>query len=239
MIDDNNTRYFNGFWAILFIFLSFNLIPIPIALLISTFGEWVYQNPILVDMNYLGEVNMHPIADNLTSILSMTVLILFILWRMKLRNISFDSLGSLRLKRNDLFLGTLFLFLFVVLEEIYMWLLGIEMPKGFIDFMLSEPLILGLISVIIIAPIAEEFIFRGFLYSQLKITKLGPWGAVTISSLLWTIIHFQYEPLILIILFIFGIFLGYIRMAYNSLSLPIALHAINNSFAFVMAYFLS
>ena len=239
MIDDNNTRYFNGWWAILFLILSFNLIPIPIALSISTLGAWVYQNPILVDMNYLGEVNMHPIADNLTSILTMIVLVSFILWRMKVRNISFDTLGSFHMKRNDLFLGTLFLFLFIVLEEIYMWLLGIEMPKGFIDFMLSEPLILGLISVIIIAPIAEEFIFRGFLYSQLKLTKLGPWGAVTISSLLWTIIHFQYEPLILIILFIFGIFLGYIRMAYNSLSLPIALHAINNSFAFVMTYFLS
>ena len=239
MIDDNNTRYFNGWWAILFLVLSFNLIPIPIALSISTLGAWVYQNPILVDMNYLGEVNMHPIADNLTSILTMIVLISFILWRMKVRNISFDTLGSFHMKRNDLFLGTLFLFFFIGLEEIYMWLLGIEIPKGFIDFMLSEPLILGLISVIIIAPIAEEFIFRGFLYSQLKITKLGSWGAVTVSSLLWTVIHFQYEPLILVILFIFGIFLGYIRMAYSSLVLPIALHAINNSFAFMMAYFLS
>ena len=239
MIDDNNTRYFNGWWAILFLILSFNLIPIPIALSISTLGAWVYQNPILVDMNYLGEVNMHPIADNLTSILTMIVLVSFILWRMKVRNISFASLGSFSLKRNDLYLGTLFLFLFIGLEEIYMWLLGIEIPKGFIDFMLSEPLILGLISVIIIAPIAEEFIFRGFLYSQLKITKLGSWGAVTVSSLLWTVIHFQYEPLILVILFIFGIFLGYIRMAYSSLVLPIALHAINNSFAFMMAYFLS
>ena len=213
MIDDNNTRYFNGWWAILFLILSFNLIPIPIALLINTLGAWVYQNPILVDMNYLGEVNMHPIADNLTSILTMIVLISFILWRMKVRNISFDTLGSFHLKRNDLFLGTLFLFLFIGLEEIYMKLLGIEMPKGFIDFMLSEPLILGLISVIIIAPIAEEFIFRGFLYSQLKITKLGSWGAVTVSSLLWTVIHFQYELLILVILFIFWIFLGYIRMS--------------------------
>jgi membrane protease YdiL (CAAX protease family) len=239
MIDDNNTRYFNGWWAILFLILSFNLIPIPIALSISTLGAWVYQNPILVDMNYLGEVNMHPIADNLTSILTMIVLVSFILWRMKVRNISFDTLGSFHMKRNDLFLGTLFLFFFIGLEEIYMLLLGIEMPKGFIDFMLSEPLILGLISVIIIAPIAEEFIFRGFLYSQLKITKLGSWGAVTVSSLLWTVIHFQYEPLILVILFIFGIFLGYIRMAYSSLVLPIALHAINNSFAFMMAYFLS
>ena len=239
MIDHNNTRYFNGWWAILFLILSFNLIPIPIALSISTLGAWVYQNPILVDMNYLGEVNMHPIADNLTSILTMIVLVSFILWRMKVRNISFASLGSFSLKRNDLFLGTLFLFLFIGLEEIYMWLLGIEIPKGFIDFMLSEPLILGLISVIIIAPIAEEFIFRGFLYSQLKITKLGSWGAVAVSSLLWTVIHFQYEPLILVILFIFGIFLGYIRMAYSSLVLPIALHAINNTFAFMMAYFLS
>ena len=239
MIDDNNTRYFNGWWAILFLILSFNLIPIPIALSISTLGAWVYQNPILVDMNYLGEVNMHPIADNLTSILTMIVLVSFILWRMKVRNISFDTLGSFHMKRNDLFLGTLFLFFFIGLEEIYMLLLGIEMPKGFIDFMLSEPLILGLISVIIIAPIAEEFIFRGFLYSQLKITKLGSWGAVTVSSLLWTVIHLQYEPLILVILFIFGIFLGYIRMAYSSLVLPIALHAINNTFAFMMAYFLS
>ena len=101
----------------------------------------------------------------------------------------------------------------------------------------SDPIVLGLISVIIIAPIAEEFLFRGFLFSQLKRTQLGGWGAVTLSSFLWTIIHFQYEPLILLVLFIFGIFLGYIRMAYNSLSLPIVLHAINNTFAFGMAYF--
>jgi len=118
-----------------------------------------------------------------------------------------------------------------------MWILDIEMPEGFIIFMLSEPIILGLISVVIIAPIAEEFLFRGFLYSQLKRTTLGGWGAVTLSSFLWTIIHFQYELLILFVLFIFGIFLGYIRMAYKSLSLPIILHAINNAFAFAIAYF--
>ena len=36
------------------------------------------------------------------------------------------------------------------------------MPEGFITFMLSDPIILGLISVVIIAPLAEEFLFRGF-----------------------------------------------------------------------------
>ena len=237
MTKENSPRYFSAWWAILFIFLAFNLIPIPFAFLISTLGDWVYQNPVEVNMNYLGDITMHPIADNLTSIFSMTALVVFIIWRMNKRNIDLVELGSLDLKKKDIFYGTLFLAIFIGLEEIYMWVLSLEMPEGFITFMLSEPIILSLISVIIIAPIAEEFLFRGFLYSQLKRTKLGPWGAITLSSLLWTVIHFQYEILILLVLFVFGIFLGYLRMAYNSLSLPIILHAINNAFAFFLIYF--
>ena len=82
MTNENSSRYFSAWWAILFIFLAFNLIPIPFALLITTLGDWVYQNPVVVNMNYLGDITMHPIADNLTSILSMTALVLFIIWRM-------------------------------------------------------------------------------------------------------------------------------------------------------------
>ncbi len=237
MIEENLTRYFSAWWAILFVFLAFNLIPVPFAFLIGSLGDWVYQNPVMVDMNYLGQVTLHPIADNLTSIFSMAALILFITWRMKKRNIDLAELGSLDLKKRDIFFGTIMLAFFIALEELYMWVLGIEMPEGFITFMLSDPIILGLISVVIIAPIAEEFLFRGFLYSQLKRTKLGPWGAITISSLLWTVIHFQYEILILVFVFIFGLFLGYMRMAYRSLSLPIILHGLNNTFAFFMIYF--
>ena len=237
MTTDNSTQYFSAWWAILFVFLTFNLIPVPFALLVGSLGEWVYQNPVLVDMNYLGEVKLHPIADNLTPIFSMTALVAFIVWRMKKRNIDLNDLGSLSINNRDIFYGTLMLFAFIALEEIYMWALDIEMPEGFVTFMLSDPIILGLISVIIVAPISEEFLFRGFLFSQLNRTHLGGWGAVTLSSFLWTIIHFQYETLILLVLFIFGIFLGYIRMAYNSLSLPIILHAINNTIAFGMAYF--
>ena len=236
-MENQDTRNFSGWWSILFIFLSFNLIPIPFALIINLLGDWVYQNPVMVDMGYMGELPMHPIADNLTSILSMVALILFVLWRMKKRNISTNDLGSLTVRKKDVIFGTLFLALFIALEELYMWILGIEMPIGFIEFMLSKPIILGLIATVVIAPVVEEFIFRGFLYSQLSPTKLGPWGAITLSSLLWTVIHFQYEPKILLILFIFGLFLGYVRMAYRSLSLPIILHATNNIFAFGMAYY--
>jgi membrane protease YdiL (CAAX protease family) len=237
MKDLKDIKYFSSWWAILFIFLSFNLIPIPFTFIINSLGNWVYQNPVMVDMSYLGIVSMHPIADNLISIFSMSALVIFILWRMNVRNIPYPDLGLLSFSKKDLYLSVFILVIFIALEEVYMLMLDIEMPQGFIDFMLSEPIILSLISVLIIAPIAEEFIFRGFLFSQLSRTRLGAWGAVSISSFLWTIIHFQYEFKILLILFIFGIFLGYIRMAYNSLGLPIAIHAINNLVAFLIAYY--
>ena len=99
MTEDSSTKYFSAWWAVLFVFLAFNLIPIPFTLLIGSLGDWVYQNPVLVDMNYLGQVQLHPIADNLTSIFSMTALIAFILWRMKKRNIDFNDLGSLDIKQ--------------------------------------------------------------------------------------------------------------------------------------------
>ena len=237
MKDLKDIKYFSSWWAILFILLSFNLIPIPFAFIINSLGNWVYQNPVMVDMSYLGIVTMHPIADNLISIFSMSALVIFILWRMNARNIPYSDLGLLRFSKKDIYFSVFILAIFIALEEVYMLMLDIEMPQGFIDFMLSDPIILSLISVLIIAPIAEEFIFRGFLFSQLSRTRLGAWGALSISSFLWTIIHFQYEFKILLILFIFGIFLGYIRMAYNSLGLPIAIHAINNLVAFLVAYY--
>ena len=102
-MNDNSVRYFSGWWAILFVFLSFNLIPIPFAILVNTLGDWVYLNPVVVDMNYLGEITMHPVADNLVSILSMTALLLFVLWRSTVRNIPISDFGSLVLQRKDLF----------------------------------------------------------------------------------------------------------------------------------------
>jgi len=37
MINENETKNFSGWWAILFIFLTFNIAPIPFALSIGLF----------------------------------------------------------------------------------------------------------------------------------------------------------------------------------------------------------
>ena len=232
-----NHKYYNPLWAIFFVVLTFEISTLPALYLLDALGGWVYQNPITVNMAYIGSVEMYPIRDNLVGFFAMPVAIFFILWRMKKRKIPLSELGSLEIQTKPLFLSIFLLAAFLLLEEFYFYVLGIEMPESFIEFMLAEPILLGFISVVVVAPIIEEFLFRGFLYSQLRRSFLKDWGAVAVSSLVWTAIHFQYEVGILFFLFLFGLFLGYFRIKYNSLLIPVALHALNNLIAFILTIY--
>ena len=232
-----NHKYYNPLWAIFFVVLTFEISTLPALYLLDALGGWVYQNPITVNMAYIGSVEMYPIRDNLVGFFAMPVAIFFILWRMKKRKIPLSELGSLEIQRKPLFLSIFLLAAFLLLEEFYFYVLGIEMPESFIEFMLAEPILLGFISVVVVAPIIEEFLFRGFLYSQLRRSFLRDWGAIAVSSLVWTAIHFQYEVGILFFLFLFGLFLGYFRIKYNSLLIPVALHALNNLIAFILTIY--
>ena len=231
-----NHKYFNPLWAIFFVLLTFEVSTLPPLYLLDALGSWVYQNPITVNMTYIGAVEMYPIRDNLVGFFAMPIAIFFILWRMKKRKIPLSELGSLEIQRKPLFLSIFLLAAFLLLEELYFYVLGIEMPESFIEFMLAEP-IFSFISVVLVAPVIEEFLFRGFLYSQLRRSFLKDWGAIVVSSLVWTAIHFQYEIGILFFLFLFGLFLGYFRIKYNSLLIPIALHAINNLLSFLLVIY--
>ena len=237
MSSPENHKYYNPLWAIFFVVLTFEISTLPALYLLDALGGWVYQNPITVNMAYIGSVEMYPIRDNLVGFFAMPVAIFFILWRMRKRKIPLSELGSLEIQTKPLFLSIFLLAAFLLLEEFYFYVLGIEMPESFIEFMLAEPILLGFISVVVVAPIIEEFLFRGFLYSQLRRSFLKDWGAVAVSSLVWTAIHFQYEVGILFFLFLFGLFLGYFRIKYNSLQIPVALHALNNLIAFILTIY--
>jgi membrane protease YdiL (CAAX protease family) len=236
-MEEQETKNFNPLWALALSILVFNLFPIPFDVLLTFAGSWVYFNPTEVEMGIFGNVILYPIKTSLTVILSTPLIIYFFVWRMQKRGLDLtNELGLFFFKKSVFLKSILFLTFFLVLEEIYMHVLEIDVPVSFLKFMLSDPLILGVITTILVAPILEEFIFRGFLFSQLKVT-LGNWGAISLSSLAWTSLHFQYELKILFILFLFGLILGFLRWKYNSLFLVMALHAINNLVAFIIAYF--
>jgi len=236
-MEDQEVKNFNPLWALAFSLLIFNFFPVPFSILLSFVGDWVYQNPVEVEMSLAGKVLLYPIKDNLVMILTAPLIIYFMVWRMRKRGIDLKNELGLFLFHKSVLLRSIFaLALLLILEEVYMRVLQVEVPESFLRFMLSEPIILGIITTLIVAPVLEEFIFRGFLFSQLKI-RLGNWAAISLSSLAWSLMHFQYEVKILAFLFVFGLFLGFFRWKYNSLFLVIILHAVNNLVGYVYSYY--
>ncbi|MFC3853659.1 CPBP family intramembrane glutamic endopeptidase [Salinispirillum marinum] len=92
---------------------------------------------------------------------------------------------------------------------------------------------LGLVfALVLLAPLIEELIFRGYLFKAWRHTRLELWGTIILTSLIFTSIHAtQYSGLLLVYLFAFSVILGLAREKTGSIWTPIALHALNNSIA--------
>ena len=86
--------------------------------------------------------------------------------------------------------------------------------------------------VAVVAPMAEEFFFRGFFYGALRNWK-GPWPAAVLTGLVFGSIHVgSAEAAFLLPLGFFGFCLCLLRERTGSLYPGIALHCMNNSLAF-------
>lgn len=81
-------------------------------------------------------------------------------------------------------------------------------------------------ALIIAAPLGEEIVFRGFLFKGLQHSKVGPVGAIVLSSLIWSSLHMQYDLYVMATIFVGGILLGFARLKTNSIYVPIAMHAL-------------
>ena len=73
--------------------------------------------------------------------------------------------------------------------------------------------------------------FRGFLLEGFRRSRLGPAGAVLLTSLIWTVLHAQYGLYELTHIFLLGIILGAARLSTGSVKVPMALHAVVNLIA--------
>jgi len=93
----------------------------------------------------------------------------------------------------------------------------------------SKPLLWA--ALVIAAPVSEEIFFRGFLFYGILNTRLGPTGAVILSSLIWTPLHIQYDLYGLASVLVLGLLFGYARLKTNSVYIPIAMHALMNFIA--------
>ncbi len=91
--------------------------------------------------------------------------------------------------------------------------------------------LLMLLSLVVLAPIFEEFLCRGIVFESLR-RRRGIFMSTVISSLFFALLHLH--PTMVLNAFIMGIVLCFIYIRTKSLFASIILHAFNNGVAYTM-----
>jgi membrane protease YdiL (CAAX protease family) len=84
------------------------------------------------------------------------------------------------------------------------------------------------VAAIVIAPAGEEAMFRGFLFRGWVRSPRSVWPAIVVISILWAMLHIQYDWTGVLQIFVVGLFLGWMRARSGSLVLTFLLHALFN-----------
>jgi uncharacterized protein len=94
---------------------------------------------------------------------------------------------------------------------------------------LAEGAVLPLwIAIIVVAPIGEELLFRGFLFRGFVHGPRDALPGILAISLIWSLLHVQYDWFSVALVFAIGVFLGYVRYWSGSTTLVILLHMLLN-----------
>lgn len=83
-----------------------------------------------------------------------------------------------------------------------------------------------MVSVVVVAPVCEEILYRGLLWGALEKLGAGPWLAFGITTVVFAVAHFELlrAPLLVII----AIPIGFARLITGRLPASIVVHAFNN-----------
>jgi CAAX protease family protein len=84
------------------------------------------------------------------------------------------------------------------------------------------------LGAVLVGPLVEEIVFRGFLYRGWSRSRLGIAGAIVLSSLLFGLLHFHYSWVGISVCVCAGLLLGWMRWRSGTLLVPILLHSVGN-----------
>ena len=101
----------------------------------------------------------------------------------------------------------------------------------------SYPLSLW-ITYVVLYPLAEELLYRGFMFRGIERTALGPNGAIGITLVLWTMMHGGKLHEILIILCI-GLVVSFARKATGSVVSSLVVHIMSNTITMIEIHWLT
>jgi membrane protease YdiL (CAAX protease family) len=120
------------------------------------------------------------------------------------------------------------------------WLLGYPISPEFATTSVRTARDSGLLWLLLLgfcvgAPIAEEFMFRGFLFRGWSASFLGPTGAIVLSAVVFALIHQQYDWFYIACIAALGLLFGYLRYRTDSTWLTVMTHGTYNLVAVLFA----
>ncbi|MCF0147759.1 MAG: CPBP family intramembrane metalloprotease [Clostridium sp.] len=201
------------------------------------------MNPVNPDLDSLIQFTLS--ITNVFLLISsiITVLILFLIYKIRKKNCS----EELKIKKTSGFnIG------FAIILGISCWLFNsgvlslideaglfsnqFQYMEDILAPLSSGSLTLSIITVGIVAPFAEEFLFRGVIYNTLS-KKISVRWAIIIQAVLFGVFHFNliqgaYATLL-------GLIFGYVTYKTKSLWPAVIMHMINNLIATIAPYVLS
>ena len=156
---------------------------------------------------------------------------------------SLDNIGMNRLPSwVDILITPAGLIIYLVMSSLLMlaathFLTWIDINQvqetGFNNLSKYYEYILAFSTLVIIAPVAEEVLFRGYLFGKLK-NYIPTWVAILITSALFGAIHGQWD--LAIDTFALSVVLCLLREATGSLWASILLHMTKNGIAFYILF---
>jgi uncharacterized protein len=211
---------------------------------ISAMVLLVVQRGLPMDLASLQLVGGEPQALALSVIMGLPATFAAVWLAIRIKKASFADYLALHWPSwKQLLFGAVGLVLIVVAWETMSRSLGREATPGFMTDLLKSgrdkgAALMLLFAFSVAAPMSEEVLARGFLYRGWSASFLRVPGAILLSSLLWTVVHLQYDLYFLAEVFSIGLWFGYMRYRSSSLWLTIVLHALNNLTAVVLTMWL-
>ncbi|MFZ0844850.1 MAG: type II CAAX endopeptidase family protein [Pseudolabrys sp.] len=144
-------------------------------------------------------------------------------------------LGLIWPRRSEIVFGVAAVIALIIAGNTLSWLLGNNIVTPFQNDIFRTasaagwlPLLLLWLAIVVLTPIGEETLFRGFLFRGWLQSPRDAWVVIVATSLLWALIHVQYDWYVTGQIFAFGLVLGWMRWASGSTVLTILLHALIN-----------
>jgi len=132
-------------------------------------------------------------------------------------------------KRRDLWrwLGYLVAFIIAVHAVVLILDRPIVTPFEQRVYKTAQNLWLLFFAIVVAAPAFEEIFIRGFIFQGL-LSPVGAKATIILTSLLWALVHLQYDAVEVSMIFAAGLLLGYARLQTNSIYVPMAMHSLWN-----------